>query len=155
MKQIVAAVSLCAVLASCSSDKSERGQDVDKPAPIPQAQDNTEGIAATGSAFLNDYQILPEGTPAACAKHEDATTIILGDMPAQNAASVIIDGQGVRALSIVDAEDIIEFTDHAVPVEVKVADGSTTISGQAKGTRVAEAQTQETDMTFIITASCA
>lgn len=129
--------------------------DVVKPAPATVAPDNTQGVESTGSAFLNGYQILPAGTKAVCAKHEDTTTIIVGDMPSKNAASVIIDGQGVRALSIADAEDNVEFTDHSVPVEVTHQEGSTTISGHAEGTRVYDKRTQLMDMTFIVNVACA
>lgn len=80
--------------------------------------------------------------------------MIIGDMPSKSAASVIIDDKGVRALSISDAEDAVEFTDHAIQVEMTTVDGVTTISGEAEGTRVYSGQTQLFPMTFIITASC-
>lgn len=156
MRRILAiALGASVLLVGCSSDKGGQAEGVDKPAETTAVpQDNTQGIAATGSAFLNGFQILPAGTTAVCAKHEDTTTIIIGDMPSKNAASVIMDGKGVRALSIADAEDNVEFTDYSVPVEVTSADGLTTISGQAEGTRVYGSQTQQLDMTFIITVTC-
>lgn len=80
--------------------------------------------------------------------------MILGDMKSKSAASVILDGKGVRALSISDAEDALEFTDHSIPVEVKTQDGITTISGQAEGSRVLDGVSQKMDMTFIIRLAC-
>ncbi|MFV8381942.1 lipoprotein LpqH [Corynebacterium hindlerae] len=143
-------------LTACATNEEKVATNLEKQDPAPVAPANTtQSQQSTGSAFLNGYQVLPSGTPAVCATHGKTTTIILGEMPAKNAASVIIDGQGVQTLSISDAEDAVEITNHAIPVELTRADGVTTVSGTAEGTRVIGNQSQRLDMTFVITAACA
>lgn len=141
--------------AGCSKDNVQTGDEPQTPSESTRPNSSpTQSTHATGSAYLNGIQILPPGTTAVCATHGKVTTMIIGDMPSKSAASVIIDDKGVRALSISDAEDAVEFTDHAIQVEMTTVDGVTTISGEAEGTRVYSGQTQLFPMTFIITASC-
>lgn len=142
-------------LTGCGSQSSESAEDADRQvATTPVPTNITESSATTGSVYLNGYLILPTGTKATCAKREDTTTIIIGEMPSKNAASVIMDSKGVRALSISDEEDNVEFSDHSVPVEVTHADGIVTFSGQAMGTRVIADQVQQIDMNFVVSAAC-
>ncbi|MEJ5928634.1 lipoprotein LpqH [Corynebacterium sp. H128] len=147
-------LTLCLAATGCTNQEVSTPGDVDKPAAPIIPTNSTQEVSTTGSAFLNGYQILPTGTSAVCATHEGTRTIIVGDMPSKSAASVIMDERGVKALSIADAEDNVEFTDYSVPVEISTTDGVTTVTGKAEGTRVQGTSNKKIQMTFVITAEC-
>lgn len=154
-KSFVGVLLACLTLTGCSQDSGQHsGGDANKPTSKPTPVENTQQVTTTGSAFLNGYQIVPEGTQAVCATHEGSTTVIIGEMPSKNAASAIIDARGVQALSVVDAEDAVEFTDYSYPANVERQDGVITISGEIEGTRMLGGQPQRVPMTFVINAAC-
>ncbi|QGU01458.1 hypothetical protein CKALI_02865 [Corynebacterium kalinowskii] len=152
---IATGIALSCALSGCTKQEATGNQEEASQATASAIPHNaTQQQESTGSAYLNGYQILPAGTHAVCSTFGETRTVIIGDMPSKNAASFIMDGRGVRALSIADAEDSVEFTEYTVPVQVTHENGILTVSGQAEGTRMLSGKSQLLPMTFVVSVAC-